>query len=367
MTVRVPYLDLAAQHRPLKPQLLAAIERVLDHGQFILGPEVNELEQRLASALGVPHVVGVSNGTDALVLALKLAGVGPSDEVITVSHSFVATASAICLVGARPVFVDIDDATMTMDPSLVERAWTPRTRAVLPVHLNGFPAAVEPLAEICARRGAALIEDCAQAIGARVKGRSVGTHGLGCFSLHPLKVLSACGDAGFITVPTAEQAAALRRMRNLGLVDRDHCDTIDSNMRLDTLQAAMLLVKLEQLSSYVEARRAHAAAYRAGLKDVVTLPPDDGANTQVYSAFVVRHERRDALRAFLAERGIDAKIHYPIPIHRQRAFGAWAATPLPVTDRTCARILSLPVTPELGAAQRDEVIDAIRTFGATAS
>jgi dTDP-4-amino-4,6-dideoxygalactose transaminase len=365
--VTIPYVNLAAHNAALKSELLAAVARVIDHGQFINGPEVAQLESALATWLGVPHVIGVSNGTDALVLGLRLAGVGPGDEVICPSHSFVATATAIRLVGATPVFADLDEATMNLDVASTEAAITPRTRAVMPVHLNGFPADLTALSNLCQSHGLQLVEDCAQAVGARHHGQSVGTLGIGCFSLHPLKVLSAIGDAGFITVPTAEQAARLKQMRNLGLVDRDHCAHPDPNNRMDTVHAAMLLAKLPHLPEWVAARQAHAAAYRTALKDTVTLPPEDGPHRQVYSAFVVRHPKREALIAHLATRGIDAKIHYPIPIHRQEAFRAFATRELPVTDRVCETIVSLPVTPELSVAQRGEVISAVLEFAKKAA
>jgi dTDP-4-amino-4,6-dideoxygalactose transaminase len=356
----IGYVDLPRQHAALKSEILAAVDRVLTHGQFILGPEVAELEHRLAALLRARHVVGVANGTDALMLGLRLAGVGPGDQVITVSHSFVATGSAIAMLGAVPVFVDVDERTMLMDPGLVGRAITPRTKAILPVHLNGFACDLAPLQDICQRRGLALVEDVAQAIGARYHGRCVGTFGIGCGSLHPLKILSACGDAGYVVVDDDATRARLTTMRNIGLVDRDHCAVVSSNSRLDTLQAAILLVKLDHLERFQAARRAHAAAYRAALGGHVVLPPeDDGA---VYSAFVVRHERRDALQEHLRRHGVDAKVHYPVPIHRQKAFSEHASTPLPVTERTVARILSLPVTPELTVADREHVIRSVLAF-----
>ncbi|MEI8256934.1 MAG: DegT/DnrJ/EryC1/StrS family aminotransferase, partial [Deltaproteobacteria bacterium] len=340
MTHRIPYVDLAAQNGPLREALIAAVSRVISHGQFVLGPEVAQLEAALERFLGVPHVVGVSNGTDALVMALKLVGVGPGDEVITPSHSFVATATAVALAGARPVLVDIDERTMAISADLVEAAITPRTRAVVPVHLSGFAVDVDRLAAVCERRGLALVEDCAQAIGAKHRGRSVGSVGIGCFSMHPLKVLAALGDAGFITVADAGHAERLRHMRNIGLLDRDHCETIDGNTRLDTLQAALVLAKLPGVPGWIAARRAHADAYRATLGGVVRLPPDEGEGFSVYSAFVVRHPARDRLRAFLSDRGIDSKVHYPVPIHRQRAFAHLGVPALPVTDRVCEQILS---------------------------
>ncbi len=362
---RIRYVDLAAHNAPLREKLLAAVDRVLTHGNFILGPEVAQLEKALASFLDVPHVVGVSNGTDALVLGLKLLGVKAGDEVICPSHSFVATATSIRLLGAVPVLVDIDERTMNIDPAAVKAALTPKTRAVMPVHLSGMPAPVEALAALCKSAGISMLEDCAQSIGTKSAGRSVGSLGVGCFSLHPLKILSALGDAGFITVQTEAQVTELKRMRNIGLVDRDHCDSVDSNMRLDTIHASMLLAKLPHVSEWIAARRAHAAAYREALKGLVELPAEEGNGFHVYSAFVIRHPQRDALAAFLAERGIEAKIHYPIPIHRQKAFADLKHGPLPVTERVCSTILSLPVTPELTAAHRTEVIDGIREFTAT--
>lgn len=360
----IPYVDLAAQARGLKERLLAAAERVIDHGQFILGPEVGELERRLAEMVGCRHAVGVASGTDALVLGLRLAGVGPGHEVLTVSHSFVATASAIALVGAEPVFVDVDEATMLMDPDRLEEALTPRTRAVVPVHLNGWPCAMDAIGDFCRRHGLALVEDCAQALGARHRGQPVGSFGIGCFSLHPLKVLSALGDAGFVSLDDDEQAERLRQWRNLGLIDRDHCRWVSGNSRLDTLQAAFLLVKLDELPGWLAARRAHAEAYRRALAGRVTLPPEEGDDVAVHSCFAVRHPARDRLQAMLAERGVDAKAHYPLAIHQQEAFAARAVAGPPrpdllVTERVVGEILSLPVTPELSAADRERVIEAL--------
>lgn len=356
----IPYVDLAAQHRPIHQELLEAVGRVLQHGQFILGPEVRELEARLGELLGAPHVVGVSNGTDAIILALEAAGVRPGDEVITVSHSFVATASSIAMLGARPVFVDILEDTMQMDPAAARAAITPRTRAILPVHLNGTPCDMAAIVELCQQHGLALVEDVAQAIGARYRGKAVGTFGVGAFSLHPLKILSACGDAGFVTPRNAEEDARLRRARNLGLVDRDHCAETAGNRRLDTVHAAMLLVKLGHLHEYLAARAAHAAAYRSALAGCVTLPAIPDGAEPVYSCFAVRHPERDRIVEALRVRGIEAKIHYPIAIHQQAAFAEHASRSLPVTERVVSQIFSLPITPELSASQRDEVIAAVR-------
>ena len=357
----LPYVDLAALHAPLREELLAAVGRVLDHGRFILGPEVAELERRLAERLDVPAVVGVGNGTDALVLALEIRGIGPGDEVITVSHSFVATGSAIRLVGARPVFVDLDEETMLMDPARLAGALTPRTRAVMPVHLNGQPCDLGPIAAFCREHGLALIEDCAQAFGARHDGEPVGRIDLGCFSLHPLKVLPGYGDGGFVACADPADADALRRRRNLGLIDRDHCGTVSGNSRLDTIQAAMLLVALDRFDDWVDRRRAHAALYRERLAGVVRLPPEEGPGERItYSAFVVRHPRRDALAARLREHGVDAKAHYPLAIHQQPAFADAEPPPLPVTERVVREILSLPAHAALAPEDAGRVADAVR-------
>ncbi len=365
---RAPYVDLIAHNAAFKQRMLEAVGRVIDHGWFILGPEVQELERRVAEYLGVAHAVGVNTGTDALVLALRLRGVGPGDEVITSSHGFVATASAVRLVGATPVLVEVDEDSMLIDPAAIEEAITPRTRAVIAVHLNGHPCEVDAIAAICERHALTFIEDCAQAYGTRYRGAQVGGRDIGCFSLHPLKVFSACGDAGFITVRTEEERDRLRQMRNLGLRDRNNCAIASNNPRLHTVQAAMLLVKIDAVDGFIAARQANAAAYREALRDVVVLPPEEGEHRVIYSAFVIRPPEdieRDALVAALHERGVDAKIHYPYAIHQQPAYEGSATRPLPVTERVVSRIISLPVIAELTPAQRQLVIDGVRDAIAT--
>ena len=352
--MKVPYVDLAGQHQALRGELLDAVGRVLDHGQFILGPEVEALETQLSAYLGAEQVVSVSSGSDALLLALRLCEIGEGDEVITVSHSFVATASAIMLAGATPVFVDIDESSMVMDPAKLEAARTPRTRAVLPVHLNGTLCDMASIQAFCERHGLALIEDAAQALGACISGRFAGTFGIGAFSLHPLKVLGACGDAGFVALRNDDAASKLRRMRNVGLRDRDHCEIVAGNSRLDALQAAILKVKLQHLDDWLTVRRGHADAYREALDGRVLLPPEGS-----YSAFVIRHPDRDALLAALRQRGIDAKVHYPLAIHQQPAFAHLPRPPLPVTERVVGEIVSLPVSAELGVGGRRDVIEAV--------
>ncbi|MFC1574889.1 DegT/DnrJ/EryC1/StrS family aminotransferase [Gemmatimonadota bacterium] len=355
----VPYVNLPAQHRPLEEELLEAVRGVLRHGAFILGPEVAELESRLAQLLHVPHVVTVASGTDALTMALRLRGIGPGHEVLVPSHSFLATGQAVALVGAEPVFLDIEPARMLMEPAHLHPSLCPRTRAVIPVHLGGHPCDMEAISTFASEHGLELIEDCAQAMGTRAYGRSVGDFGLGCFSLHPLKTLSALGDAGFITVHREEDAERLRLMRNFGLVDRDHTAFVAGHSRLDTIQAAMLLVKLRYLDSYLEARRAHAAAYSSALEGAFRLVEVPDWAEPSHSTFVIRHPERDRIVAAMGERGFDVKIHYPVPIHMQAPYAQRREWHLPETDRAVGEIMSLPVTPELPASDRHRIIEAL--------
>ncbi len=257
---RIPYVDLARQNVSVLDESLAAVRRVLEHGQMILGPEVAALEEAIADYLGVRHVVGVNSGTDALILALRVHGVGPDDEVIVPSHTFLATAAAICSVGATPVFADVDPATMVVCPDRVAALVSGRTAAIVAVHLNGYPCDMPRLEALARHHGIALIEDAAQCLGARRGERMAGSWGTGCFSMHPLKILGAAGDAGFVATTDATVADELRRARNLGLQSRDEAVSISGNSRLDTIQAAMLLTKLPHLEDWIEARNAHARA-----------------------------------------------------------------------------------------------------------
>lgn len=356
--MKVDYVDLPAQHAPLRDSILEAIGRVLDHGQFILGPEVVELEAKLRELTGAEDVVTVNSGTDALVYALRLRGIGPGDEVLTVAHSFVATAAAIVMTGARPVFVDIEEETMLMDVAKLDRHLSDATRAVIPVHLNGYPCDIDALSDFCQKNDLHLIEDCAQSIGARYRGEHVGVRDLGAFSLHPLKPLSACGDGGFVTTSNLEEGRTLRELRNIGLRDRDHCVRVSGNSRLDTLQAAILLEKMKHFESWVNRRRENARAYQVALERKVTLPPDDDDRDPAWSAFVIRHPDRDRLLEWLRSHGVDAKIHYPIAIHQQEAYECWS-TPLPVTEKVLREMISLPVSAELTGEQRDHVINTL--------
>jgi dTDP-4-amino-4,6-dideoxygalactose transaminase len=361
---RVPYVDIAGQHRPLKAELLAAVEAVLDSGQLVLGPPVQDFENRFAELCGTRFAVAVNSGTDALSLALRVLNVGPGDEVIVPPNSFVASASAVAMTGARPVFADVRD-DYNLDPEAVRQALTPRTRAIMPVHLTGRPADMAPLMALAAERKLHIVEDCAQAVRAEYRGQRVGSFGaLGCFSLHPLKTLNACGDGGVLTTSDATLAERLRILRNIGLRSREDCVEWSGNSRLDTIQAAMLLVKLRYLEAWTMARRAHAAFYQEALGDVpgVTVPRDRPHEFAVYHTFVIQAEQRDALKRYLSEQGVETSIHYPVPIHRLRAAAELEPGSYPVTERQAERILSLPVFPELTREQLQTVVDAIRAF-----
>lgn len=363
-TVRVPYVDIAGQHAPLKSELLEAAGRVLDHGSFILGPEVGEFECDFAGYCGCRFAVGVSSCTGALTLVLVSLGVGPGDEVITAPNSFLASASSIALTGATPVFADVRD-DFNIDPALVEAAVTERTKAIMPVHLTGRPADMDPVMEISKRHGIPVVEDCAQAVGAAYRDRKVGTFGVaGCFSLHPLKTLNAVGDGGVIVTDDPDLYGHLIQARNHGLKTRDECEFWSWNMRLDTLQAAMLLVKLEHLDAWTAARRENASFYTGNLEGVVRVPVEMAHEYSVYHTFVIEAERRDELKEFLASRGVDTKIHYPVPIHLQQAASGlgYSEGSFPVTERQAGRILSLPVHPGLTTGQLEYVVESIREF-----
>jgi len=365
-TQKIPYVDIAAQHKPLKKELLAAVERVLDHGKFILGDEVEQFEHELAKACGARYAVGLNSGTDALILSLRALGVGPGDEVITAANSFVASASCAAIVGAKPVLVDVRE-DYNIDPAAIERAITPRTKAIVPVHLTGRPADMDPILAIARKHKLFVVEDAAQAIIAEYRGKRVGSFGhAGCFSLHPLKTLNACGDGGAVVTDDERLAEQVRLLRNLGLKSRENCVAWNSNSRLDTMQAAMLLVKFKHLDAWTQARRDNAAFYQealAGVKSVVA-PKDAPHEKAVYHTFVIMAERRDELKTFLAERGIDTAIHYPCAIHEQdvaKPLG-YALGDFPSAEKQARRILSLPVYPGLTKDQLGYVADAIREF-----
>ena len=367
----IPPFDLKRQYASIQDEVDRAVARVLDQGYFILGEEVAAFEREFACYCGVAHAVGVGSGTEALHLALAACGVGPGDEVITVSHTAVATVAAIELVGARPVLVDIDAERYTMDPQQVASAVTPRTRAVVPVHLYGCPVDLTPIMDIARQHGLFVVEDCAQAHGALYGGQRVGSWGhIAAFSFYPTKNLGAYGDGGAIVTDDAPLAERARLLRQYGWQERYVSAIKGLNSRLDELQAAVLRVKLRHLEAWNGQRRRLASLYDERLAGSgVTLPcePQDGMH--VYHLYVVRYPRRDELRAFLRERGIGTLIHYPVPVHLQPAYRDLGYGPgsLPVTEAIAGEVLSLPMYPEL---REDEativataVCEAVRVLG----
>jgi len=337
---------------------------VLNNGQYVLGPGVREFEEKFAEYCGTRYAVGVGNGTDTIILALKALGIGPGDEVITAPNSFLASASAIALTGATPVFVDVRD-DFNVNPNLLKTAITQRTKAILSVHLTGRPGDMHPILAIAKRHGLAVIEDAAQAIGARYYGQRVGSFGIaGCFSFHPLKNLNACGDGGIITTNEEEIYCHLLKARNHGLRNRDECEFWSINSRLDTLQAAILNVKLKYLDKWTEARRANAKFYREHLADIVEVPQEQPYEYAVYHTFIIQAAHRDELQTYLKERGVETKIHYPIPIHLQEAARSlgYGKRDFPVAERHAGRILSLPIYPELSHEQIEHVVISVRSF-----
>ncbi len=363
----IPVANPLAQYLAHRAEVDEAIGRVLAGGRYILGPEVEAFEAEFAAYVGVRFGIGVASGTDALVLALRAAGVGPGDEVVTVSHTAVATVAAIELAGARPVLVDIEPDYYTLDPARLERAIGPRTRAVVPVHLYGQPADLGPILEVARRYGLRVVEDCAQAHGAVYRGRRVGAWGdLGAFSFYPTKNLGGFGDGGMVVTDDPELAGRVRLLREYGWAERYVSSVAGFNSRLDELQAAVLRVKLRHLEADNRRRAEIAARYDAGLAGTAVRPPKvrPGA-THVYHLYVVRSGRREELRAFLARRGVGTAVHYPVPVHLQPAYRGRVrvAGSLAETERAAREVLSLPIYPELTDGEVATVIESIRAFG----
>lgn len=361
--MKVPILDLAAELREVGAEVRAALERVLVSGHFILGPEGAALEKEIAALLGVPHAVACNSGTDALHLALRAAGIGPGDEVVTPAFTFIATAEAIACVHARPAFADVDPASFNMTAATLEKALTPRTRAVIVVHLFGQCAEMPPIVELCRQRGLVLIEDCAQSIGADWDGRQSGAWGdFGCFSFYPTKNLGAYGDAGLVTAREAKHDAALRMLRHHGSRVTYSHEVIGLNSRLDEMQAAILRVKLKHLARFTAARRAHAARYRELLAGAaLQLPAEHGRGTHIYHQFTLRLARRDAAKKALAEAGVASGVYYPIPLHRQPVFEKeFGALSLPAAEDAAREVLSLPIYPQLADGQLRHVAATLR-------
>jgi len=364
--VKVPFVDLAAQDAPLREELIGAMRRVVERGRFVLGDEVRAFEAEFATIAGTPHAVGVGNGTDALRLALQVLGVAAGDDVVTVSHTATFTALAVTMLGARPVFCDIEPEGMMMDPARLEAAITPRTRAIVPVHLYGQAADMEAIVAIARRRGLPVVEDCAQAHGALLGGRPAGSLGdAAAFSFYPTKNLGALGDGGAVTTAKPAVAEAVRELRNGGQADRYLHARAGVNSRLDEIQAAVLSVKLAHVAAATAERRAQAARYDAALAGVAP-PRALPGREHVYHLYVIRHPRRDALAEHLAAHGIGALVHYPIPVHLQPAYQdlGMKEGSLPETERAAREVLSLPLYPGLTEAQQARVIEAVNAFTA---
>jgi dTDP-4-amino-4,6-dideoxygalactose transaminase len=363
----VPLLDLQAQYQSIRDEILATLTRVCDSQRFIMGPEVEGLERELAELLAVKHAVGVTSGTDALLVAMMAFGIGPGDEVVTSTYSFFATAGCVARLGATPVFVDIDPVTYNLDPAAVAAAITPRTKAIIPVHLYGQSADLDPILAAAARAGVPVIEDGAQAIGARYRGRPVGGIGtVGCFSFFPSKNLGAFGDGGLVTTNDGALAAELRRMRVHGADRQYYHQVIGGNFRLDALQAAVLRVKLPYLPGWTEARRRNAARYAElfaefGLTGRVTLPAEVPGCYHIYNQYVVRVPDRDAVKAHLEARHVGCAIYYPVPFHEQVCFAYLGHRPgeFPHAEKAARETLALPVYGELTAEQQRYVVAVV--------
>lgn len=365
-SMKIPYLDLQAQYRSIKPEIDAAIADVIDRSAYVLGPAVAGFETAFATYCQSQYCLGVNNGTNALLLALKALGVGPGDEVITSANTFIATAAAIAHTGAKPVLVDVDPVTRNIDPGRIETAISPKTRVLLPVHLYGRPAPMTDILALAKKHNLAVVEDAAQAHGAELAGQRVGSCGrAACFSFYPGKNLGAYGEGGAVTTSDTVIADRIRQLRDHGSSKKYHHEILGYNARLEGIQGAVLGVKLRYLDSWTDRRIAIARDYNrllAGLPIVVPEMPNDSRH--VFHLYVIETDRRGQLQAFLGERGVPTIIHYPIPIHRQAAFEnlGYGKGDFPVTEQLAARILSLPIYPELTADQIAYVAEQIGAF-----
>ncbi|MEI6668547.1 MAG: DegT/DnrJ/EryC1/StrS family aminotransferase [Acidobacteriota bacterium] len=366
-TMQVPMLDLQAQYRPLREQILDTLTRVCDSQRFILGPEVDAFEREAAAMLEVRHAVGVSSGTDALLIAMMALGIGHGDEVVTSAYSFFATGGCVARLGATPVFVDIDPVSYNLDASALASAITPRTKAIIPVHLYGQSASLGDILAVATPAGVPVIEDAAQAIGARYQGRPVGGIGrMGCFSFFPSKNLGAFGDAGLVTTDSDELAALLRRLRMHGADQQYYHRVIGGNFRIDALQAAVLRVKLPHLADWTEGRRRNAARYdtwfrERGLTDRVVTPAVLADRDHIFNQYVVRVPNRDRVKAHLESRGVGCAIYYPVPFHQLECFAylGYRAGQFPHAEAASRETLALPVFGELTHVQQRYVVDVM--------
>ena len=356
---KVPFVDLKAQYQSIKPEIDEAVGRVLESGQFVLGEEVAAFEEEFASYCGAKHCVALNSGTSALHLGLLAAGIGAGDEVITVPNTFVATVAAICYTGVHPVFVDIDPGTYNMEPNKIESAITKNTKAILPVHLYGHPADMDPILEIAQRHGLRVIEDAAQAHGAEYNGRPIGSVGdIACFSFYPTKNLGAYGEGGAVTTNNTDDAQRIRMLRDWGQDRKHHHELLGYNYRMDGIQGAVLRVKLRYLDEWTEARRRHAARYNDLLANIdVQTPTDNESVKHVYHLYVIRVRERDVLQTGLRKNGIQTAIHYPAPVYLQPAYLhlGFKVGDFPDAERAAAEVLSLPICPELSPTDVSEI------------
>lgn len=363
--MKIPFVDLAAQYRSIRPQIQTAMNGVLDRCDFILGDDVAAFEKEFAAWAGAPHAVGCASGTDALILALRACNIGPGDEVITTPYTWISTVLAVSLVGAKPVFADIDPATYNIDPHLIAKRITRRTKAILPVHLYGQSAAMDDIGDLAKKHKLLVIEDAAQSHGSYWRGLRVGQTGVvTCYSFYPGKNIGAYGDAGAVTTPDAKIARQLRMLRVMGQETKHKHEIIGMNSRLDTLQAAILRVKLKHLEEWTEARRKAAQRYHRMLKDTNIVAPKeaDGAR-HVFHVYAVQIPRRDAVVKKLNAEGVSAQVHYPTPVHLQPCYKSlgWKKGSLPVAEKVSSRILSLPMYPEITEAQQAYVVDRLKS------
>jgi len=360
----IPLVDLRAQFARVKDEALKAVENTLVTGAYILGPEVAEFEKEFATYCEASYAAGVNNGTNAIYLALLAAGIGPGDEVITTPHTFIATIAAIRYTGAKPVLVDIDPVTYTIDPAAVDKAITPKTKAVVPVHIYGQPADMDAICAVAAEHNLTVIEDCAQAHGATYKGKRVGGIGrFGCFSFYPTKNLGACGEGGLVTCRDEAGIKKVRVLRDWGQEIKNRHELKGFNMRLEGIQGAVLRIKLRHLEEWTEERRAVAAYYDKGLAGLPVVAPQVRAhNRHVYHLYVIQAPRRDQFSKLLAERGVGTAVHYPIPVHLQGAHLdlGYRRGDFPVAEALCDKALSIPMYAELTREMQDQVIGAIK-------
>ena len=360
----IPFLDIKAQYQSIKSEIDAAVLGVLASGQYVLGEEVLRFEQEFADYCNVKHAIAVNTGTSALHLALLAAGIGPGDEVITVPFTFVATVSAICYAGARPVFVDVEPVTLTMDPAGIEAKITSRTKAIIPVHLYGQMADMDAIKAIADRHGIPVIEDACQAHGAQYKGRRAGSIGVsGCFSFYPGKNLGACGEGGLVVTNNDDHAKTMRMLRDWGQEQRYHHLLKGFNYRMDAIQGAILRVKLRHLEDWTEARRAHARRYSSLLAGLphLKLPVETADRRHVFHVYAVRSADREGLQRVLSAEGIPSGLHYPIPVHLQKAHAdlGYQAGDFPVSEAAAREVLSLPIYPEMPSRHIDQVAAAL--------